>query len=159
MKLYRTRSKSNVLLFRYATSVRRSCQGDELLESSNFDDKSIPCLDEIYKYRIVVCTLTVAGRLAQGNISKHHFTHLFIDECESASETYTLVPIVGICCSLNSINAHVVLAGDPHQLGPIVRSQISKNLKLSTKFVIPIIAIRSNKLVFLRCFDVPKTVR
>lgn len=82
-----------------------------------------------------MCTLTVAGRLAQGNISKHHFTHMFIDECESAAETYTLVPIVGICCSLNSINAHIILSGDPQQLGPIVRSNISKNLQLSTKMI------------------------
>lgn len=86
---------------------------------------------EIYKYRIVVCTLTVAGRLAQGNISKNHFTHLFIDECESAAETYTLIPIVGVCSSFNSINANIVLSGDPQQLGPIVRSNISKNLELS----------------------------
>lgn len=105
------------------------------MENSNFDDKSIPCLDEIYKYRIVVCTLTVAGRLAQGNISKHHFTHMFIDECESAAETYTLVPIVGICSSFNSINAHIILSGDPQQLGPIVRSNISKYYKLSTNVV------------------------
>ncbi|KAJ6648786.1 putative helicase mov-10-B.2 [Pseudolycoriella hygida] len=115
----------------YATSVRRSCKNYELLDNSNFDEKSIPCLAEIYKYRIVVCTLTVAGRLAQGNISKDHFTHLFIDECESAAETYTLIPIVGICSSSNSINANIILSGDPLQLGPIVRSNISKNMQLS----------------------------
>lgn len=101
------------------------------MDNSNFDDKSIPCLAEIYKYRIVVCTLTVAGRLAQGNISKTHFTHLFIDECESVTETYTLIPIVGVCSSFNSINANVILSGDPQQLGPIVRSNISKDLQLS----------------------------
>lgn len=115
----------------YATSVRRSCKGEELLDNSNFDEKSIPCLAEIYKYRIVVCTLTVAGRLAQGHISKSHFTHLFIDECESAAESYTLIPIVGICCSFNSINANMVLSGDPKQLGPIMRSNILKSSQLS----------------------------
>lgn len=109
------------------------CKDDELLGNSNFDERSIPCLDEIYKYRIVVCTLTVAGRLAQGQISKNHFTHLFIDECESATESYTLVPIVGICSSYNSINANVVLTGDPQQLGPIFRSNISKKMQLSRK--------------------------
>lgn len=122
--------------FRYATTVRRSCKGDELLENSNFDEKSIPCLAEIYKYRIVVCTLTVAGRLAQGQIDKNHFTHLFIDECESAAETYTLVPIVGICSSYNSINANIILCGDPQQLGPIVRSNIAKNLQLSKSILL-----------------------
>ncbi|KAG4073853.1 hypothetical protein HA402_014058 [Bradysia odoriphaga] len=122
--------KYNILRL-YATAVRRSCNDNQLLDNSNFDEKSIPCLEEIYKYRIVVCTLTVAGRLAQGHISKNHFTHLFIDECESASESYTLVPIVGICSSYNSINANVVLTGDPLQLGPIMRSNILKRTELN----------------------------
>lgn len=103
-----------------------------MIKNSNFDE-SIPCLDEIYKYRIVVCTITVAGRLAQGQINKNHFTHLFIDESESASETYTLVPIVGVCSSYNYINAQIVLIGDPEQLGPIKHSSVLKQLKLSKK--------------------------
>lgn len=114
----------------YANTVRRSCKEGEVIKNSNFDE-SIPCLDEIYKYRIVVCTLTVAGRLAQGQINKNHFTHLFIDESESASETYTLVPIVGVCSSYNYINAHIVLIGDPEQLGPMKHSTFSKQLKLN----------------------------
>lgn len=119
------------------------------MENSNFDEKSIPCLAEIYQYRIVVCTLTVAGRLAQGGISSEHFTHLFIDECESAAETYTLIPIVGVCSSLGKINARIVMCGDPKQLGPIVRSKICRDMNFSMKNMGKKVVALIHELIFI----------
>ena len=52
-----------------------------------------------------------------------HFTHVFIDEAGHAIEPEALVAIAGITdCSLGG---QVVLAGDPEQLGPVVRSPIA----------------------------------
>lgn len=115
--------------FRFAASVRRSCNNDDLLDHSNFDEHRIPCLAELYKYRIVISTLTVSGRLLQAKMDSNHFTHLFIDECESAAEAFTLLPIA-LCSSMKKINAHVVLSGDPHQLGPVVRHTMAKQMTM-----------------------------
>lgn len=46
-------------------------------------------------YQVIVCTLTTAGRLSQGKINPKHFSHVFIDEAGSATETQTLIAIAG----------------------------------------------------------------
>lgn len=119
-------------LHRFAASVRKSCNNEDILENSNFNERSIPCLMELYKYRIVISTLTVSGRLLQANMDSNHFTHLFIDECESATESFTLIPIA-LCSSEKKINAHVVLCGDPNQLGPVVRENVAKEMTMGKK--------------------------
>ena len=58
-------------------------------------------------------------RLASANFPPGHFTHIFIDEAGHAVEPETLIAISGIM-EVNS--GQVVLAGDPKQLGPILRS-------------------------------------
>ncbi|XP_058832069.1 putative helicase MOV-10 [Topomyia yanbarensis] len=80
-----------------------------------------PFYEDIYQSRVVVCTLATAGRLVQANISTNHFNYIFIDEAGSAKEISTLVPIVGIATSGSMINASVILAGDPKQLGPVIQ--------------------------------------
>lgn len=45
--------------------------------------------------QVIVCTLTTAGRLSQGKINPKHFSHVFIDEAGSATETQTLIAVAG----------------------------------------------------------------
>jgi len=52
-----------------------------------------------------------------------HFTHLFIDEAGFATEPETVIPLA----LLDPRKGQLVLAGDPEQLGPILRSSISKD--------------------------------
>lgn len=86
-------------------------------------------MSQLYKYRIIVSTLTVAGRLLQAKMNPKHFTYLFVDECESATEAYTLLPIA-LCSSEKKINAHIVLSGDPNQLGPVVRQSVARSMTM-----------------------------
>jgi len=51
-----------------------------------------------------------------------HFTHLFIDEAGFATEPETVIPLA----LLDPREGQLVLAGDPEQLGPILRSSTSK---------------------------------
>ncbi|XP_058464088.1 putative helicase MOV-10 isoform X2 [Malaya genurostris] len=81
----------------------------------------MPYYEDIYQSRIVVCTLTTAGRLVQANIVKNHFTYIFIDEAGSAKEISTLVPIIGLAINEETIHASIILAGDPKQLGPVIQ--------------------------------------
>lgn len=46
-------------------------------------------------FKVIVCTLTTAGRLSQGKINPKHFSHVFIDEAGSATESQTLIAMAG----------------------------------------------------------------
>lgn len=54
-----------------------------------------PSLEFLCKFRVLVCTLCTAGSLTRAGISAQHFSHVFIDECASAFETMTMIPIAG----------------------------------------------------------------
>lgn len=85
-----------------------------------------PTLLKLYQYKVVICTLTTTGRLSQARINPLHFTHVFVDESGSATESQTLIAIAGICTSKNEIHASITFAGDPKQLGPIIKSHAIK---------------------------------
>uniref|UniRef100_A0A8D0A321 RNA helicase n=1 Tax=Sander lucioperca TaxID=283035 RepID=A0A8D0A321_SANLU len=78
-----------------------------------------PAKEKLMGYSIMVTTLLTAGRFVSGDIPDGHFTHVFVDEAGHAVETECLVPLAGL---LNAESGQVVLAGDPKQLGPILRS-------------------------------------
>lgn len=70
----------------------------------------LPSLQEIYKFRVLICTLSTSGFLNGSQmlpknkygptrmnmkIRPNHFDYVFIDECASAHETMSLIPIAG----------------------------------------------------------------
>lgn len=59
----------------------------------------LPCLEDIYRYRVLICTLSTSGCLTRArhnfNFKPNHFGYVFIDECASAHETMALIPIAG----------------------------------------------------------------
>ena len=57
-----------------------------------------------------------------------HFNAIFVDESGHAVEPECLIPLAGM---LTPGKGQVVLAGDPKQLGPIVRSTVAKKSGLS----------------------------
>lgn len=58
-----------------------------------------PSLNYLYKFRVLICTLSTAGCLVRargsGFFEAAHFGYVFIDECASAHETMALIPIAG----------------------------------------------------------------
>lgn len=54
----------------------------------------------------------------------NHFTHIFIDEAGHACEPETVIPI-GLLNTEPGKWGQLVLAGDPQQLGPIIRSDLA----------------------------------
>ncbi|KAM8712624.1 hypothetical protein ACLKA7_013026 [Drosophila subpalustris] len=76
-------------------------------------------------YRIIVATLCkvgVMGRTGAGSV-----THVFIDEAAASSEPESLLAIVSI---KQLSNCHVILSGDPKQLGPVIKSSRASSLGL-----------------------------
>lgn len=105
----------------YASSRDPTMVPAELKSCSNLvgDCYVYPAKEELMKFKIVVTTLLTAGRLVSGNLPMGHFTHVFVDEAGHAVETECIVPLAGL---LDPESGQVVLAGDPKQLGPIIRS-------------------------------------
>lgn len=68
-----------------------------VLNASNLSkgEHYFPSLEILCTYKVIVCTLTTAGRLSQGKINPQHFSHVFIDEAGSATETQTLIALSG----------------------------------------------------------------
>lgn len=64
------------------------------------------------------------------NFRENHFSYIIIDEASQAIEPEMLIPL-GITKHENErtdFQAQIVIAGDPHQLGPVVRSKWSEHL-------------------------------
>ncbi|XP_068454650.1 putative helicase mov-10-B.2 [Clinocottus analis] len=105
----------------YASSRPTDFVPEELKACSNLVGECyvFPVKEQLMEYRIMVTTLITASRLVTGDIPDGHFTHVFVDEAGHAVETECLVPLAGL---LDAESGQVVLAGDPKQLGPILRS-------------------------------------
>jgi len=79
-----------------------------------------PLLEQLDKYKVIVTTLVTAGRLVSAQFPQDHFTHIFIDESGQATEPESVIAMAGLI----STKGQVVMAGDPKQLGPVIRSSI-----------------------------------
>ncbi|KAM8752011.1 RNA helicase Mov10l1 isoform 2-T2 [Acanthopagrus schlegelii] len=71
--------------------------------------------------RIVVSTCSSAGMFQNMRLQVGHFTHVFLDEAGQATEPESLIPI----SLVSEKDGQIVLAGDPCQLGPVVKSKLA----------------------------------
>ncbi|XP_034979014.1 helicase MOV-10 [Zootoca vivipara] len=104
--------------------IKHVCNWDKTLESPVFPSK-----ETLGNYRVIITTLITAGRLVYAQFPPGHFTHVFIDESGHAEEPQSLIAIAGILAMMdprtNPKGGQLVLAGDPKQLGPILRSPLA----------------------------------
>ncbi|XP_075878632.1 putative helicase mov-10-B.1 [Nelusetta ayraudi] len=113
--------KSKVLRM-YAKSRDSNNVPSDLHDCCNLNGKKFfaPPEAKLMKYKIIVTTLFNAVRL--NNMPKKHFTHIFLDNAERAPETECLIPIAGLH---DTDSGQLVVAGDPKQFGPIVKSRLA----------------------------------
>uniref|UniRef100_A0A182SMM1 DNA2/NAM7 helicase helicase domain-containing protein n=1 Tax=Anopheles maculatus TaxID=74869 RepID=A0A182SMM1_9DIPT len=115
-------------IFRYfSLTSERDIHGMDLkvIEVSNmhYGEYETPALQDFTQTRILVCTVMTSARLLQLHVDRNMYDYIFIDECGSCKELSALVPIgcVGTDTVGKKLNASIVLAGDPKQLGPVTR--------------------------------------
>ena len=89
------------------------------------DGFMIPELPELKEFRCIAVTLSTCGKLHNLGLTGH-FDHIFMDEGGHSIEPEAIAAFASIATSDPSI----VLAGDPKQLGPIVRSDLAKKYGL-----------------------------
>lgn len=110
----------------YASSRDPGTVPKHLLKHCNWDASQdsfvFPTKEVLMKYKVIVTTLVTAGRLVSGGVPAGHFSHVFIDEAGQAVEPECVIAIAGL---LHPEDGQLVLAGDPQQLGPILRSPLA----------------------------------
>ncbi|KAG9042355.1 hypothetical protein FS837_010960 [Tulasnella sp. UAMH 9824] len=125
--------------------------------SLRYDDGSfrVPAPQTMMQYRVVVSTCA-SGSLPHGvGVPPGHFTHIFIDEAGQASEPEVMIPI-----QLNGdATTTVVLAGDPKQLGPVIRSPVARRLGLDVSYLDRLMAIDMYKSVANRGVTYVKLIK
>ncbi|XP_063709671.1 putative helicase mov-10-B.1 [Culicoides brevitarsis] len=107
---------------------------DRILELSNIDKNqmfNIPTKEDLQGYKIIFLTLVTAGRLHLLEMGTNWFDYIIVDEAGSATEASTVIPIAGfvsVSSYLKHKRNHVVLAGDPKQLGPVICHRSAEKL-------------------------------
>uniref|UniRef100_A0A3P9P4N1 RNA helicase n=1 Tax=Poecilia reticulata TaxID=8081 RepID=A0A3P9P4N1_POERE len=94
--------------------LRKYCNWDEKQDCFVFPEKEI-----LMQYKVMVTTLFTAGRFVTGGVPVGHFSYVFVDEAGQAEEPQCIIAVAGLLCPEKG---QLVLAGDPKQLGPIIRS-------------------------------------
>ncbi|XP_023327482.1 putative helicase MOV-10 isoform X3 [Eurytemora carolleeae] len=96
-----------------------------------------PNMDGLMEYDILVLTLCNSGRMVSAKFPEDHFTHVFIDECGHSTEPEAVIALAGILSqkTLATKKGRIVLAGDPKQLGPILRSAHAKKYGLDVSLL------------------------
>ncbi len=122
-------------LFRfYAPSRFKNQVPDDLLPysvSTPTGHFTIPPMAALKRYRVIVTTCVSASVVYGVGMPRGHFSHIFVDEAGQATEPEVMIGIKTIAD--NSTN--VVLAGDPKQLGPIIRSAVARELGLEKSYL------------------------
>ncbi|KAM9320258.1 helicase MOV-10 [Gastrophryne carolinensis] len=91
--------------------------------NSNTGEYEFPSKKNLAHYRVIITTLVTAGRLVSARFPPGHFTHVFIDESGHAVEPECVTAVAGILDVASG--GQLVLAGDPKQLGPVLRSPLA----------------------------------
>ncbi|XP_053282435.1 RNA helicase Mov10l1 [Pleuronectes platessa] len=111
--------------FLHAASLARvnaSCRQDESIpEVLRLYSRAGEDIRQASFHRIVVSTCSSAGMFHSIGLQVGHFTHLFLDEAGQATEPESLIPM----SLVSERDGQIVLAGDPRQLGPIVKSKLA----------------------------------
>ncbi|KAM4047751.1 helicase MOV-10 isoform 2-T2 [Anomaloglossus baeobatrachus] len=115
--IYRIMASSRDFRF-VPEKIKSCCNWNPRTETYEYPNK-----EKLMEYRIIITTLVSAGRLVSAQFPSGHFSHVFIDESGHAVEPECVIPIAGILDVMKG--GQLVLAGDPKQLGPILRSPFS----------------------------------
>ncbi|XP_072767482.1 putative helicase mov-10-B.1 isoform X2 [Anoplolepis gracilipes] len=125
---------ANIVYRMYAPSRLWGTVDEKIRPCANFVNENTLFLpkDLLLLKRIIITTLVTSVRLNAVNFRENHFSYIIIDEASQALEPEMLIPLT-LTNKKNEdermeFQAQIVIAGDPYQLGPFVRSRWSEHL-------------------------------
>ena len=87
-------------------------------EDASEDPQTSLSHEKLLSFRVVVSTCSEAGILQDLDVPVGHFSHIVMDEAAQAEEPLLMIPII----TFSNAYTNIILAGDPHQLGPMIKS-------------------------------------
>ncbi|KAI0747144.1 P-loop containing nucleoside triphosphate hydrolase protein [Daedaleopsis nitida] len=87
--------------------------------------------DKLTTFKLTVTTCGNASFAYNVGLPQGHYDYIFVDEAGQASEPEVLTAIK----PMSGADTIVVLAGDPKQLGPVIRSSIARDLGLGKSYL------------------------
>jgi helicase MOV-10 len=81
--------------------------------------------------RVVLSTCSSAALLQTLKIRVGHFSHIIIDEAAQADEPLSLIPIA----FFSNEDTNIIIAGDPNQLGPVIKSEPASKAGLGESYL------------------------
>jgi len=91
----------------------------------------MPGHERLLAFRVVVSTCSSASVLETLNVPRGHFSHIVIDEAAQAEEPLAMIPIM----TFADARTNVILAGDPDQFSPGIRSRIASSAGLGMSYL------------------------
>ena len=99
------------------------------LNSSNHF--TVPHMARLRRFQVVASTCVSSSFSFNSGLPRGHFTHIFIDEAGQATEPEAFIAIK----TMADTKTNIVLSGDPHQLGPVLRSPVARTLGLELSYL------------------------
>ena len=90
-----------------------------------------PGHERLLAFRVVLSTCSSAGMLQALDVPVGHFSHIVIDEAAQAEEPLAMIPII----SFSNSHTNIILAGDPNQLGPNIKSPTAARAGLGKSYL------------------------
>jgi helicase MOV-10 len=90
-----------------------------------------PGRERLLAFRVVLSTCSFASMLGALDVPVGHFSHIVIDEAAQAEEPLAMIPIMGFSNGCTNI----ILAGDPNELGPIMKSGTAAGAGLGKSYL------------------------
>ena len=99
----------------------------------------IPGHERFLAFRVVLSTCSKAATLQNLNIPVGYFSHIVIDDAARAEEPLVMIPIM----TFSNTHTNIILAGDPSQLSPAVKSPTAASSGLGKSYCERLMLIRS----------------
>lgn len=118
----------------YAVSRPRNAVPDKFLPFTYINDQgyfAVPELAKLASYRVIVSTCGSSSFAHGVGLPPGHFSHIFVDEAGQATEAEVMTAVRPMANAMT----HIVLSGDPKQLGPIIRSSAARDLGLGVSYL------------------------
>lgn len=134
----------------YSSSVHPEKISKKLKKCCNFLDGESErhyTASELKKYRIIVVTLVTSSKLVSAGLPVNHFTHVIVDEAGHALEPECDIPLMGLLDAWkpdkSGTGGHIILSGDPMQLGPVIRNHLCLSYNLGVSLLERLIKLPS----------------